>query len=348
MRAVLASAKNRQATGVDRYAREIAAALRALGVTTREVVIERREARIAGIRMGGSLSLWAQRLRAARGDADVLHALDPNVVSKGTDVVTIHDLLIEEYASELQPTARARLDWRMTRALAKRVPFLITHSEAGRQEVLRRWGVAPERVVASHLGIDHATFHPVTERSPLLAEGKPTLAYVGDDNPRKNVGLLVHALADLRARHGIEARLVRVGPSRHPAIHEAYRASARSSNVDLVEPGYVDDAALVALLSHVDAFLWPSRGEGFGFPPVEAMACGAPVVALDTPVAREVLGPGARYHADDARACADAIAATLTSRASRVAQVDLARAYTWEAAAKRHLAVYGRAKEARR
>lgn len=341
MRVRLAFAQNPFATGVDRYARELGAALRGMGVAAEDLPIQRREMRMGALRIGGSVSLWAQRLRVTRGDADVLHALDPAIAPRRADVITIQDLLNEQYAEEILPTAGHRLDWRLSRALARRARWFITPSEATRQELVARWGVPAERIVAIPHGIDHARFRPPASRPEVE---KPTFVYVGDDNPRKNILLAVRALAQLRDRHGIDARFVRVGPSRFPAVHEAYRAEAAAGRVDLVEPGFVDDDALVMLLGSAAAFLWPTRGEGFGFPPLEAMACAAPVVALDTPINREVCGATARYHADDAGACADALAKTLEHPPRREDVLAHARTYTWETAAQRTLAVYGRAR----
>lgn len=339
MRVALAFAKNRLATGVDRYAREFPAALRKLGVDTREVVVERREAKVAGLRIGGNLSVWAQRLRLRRGDADLLHALDPAVATRRADVVTVHDLLPEEFPDLLLASRGDRLDWGMTRAAAKRARWFVTPSEATRRALVERWGIDPGRVVASHHGLDHATFRPTPGGSPYLARDKPTLVYVGDDNPRKNVGLVVDALA----KAGIDARFVRVGPARFPDVHEAYRRRAKEAGIDLVEPGYLDDGQLARLLTGAAAFVWPTRGEGFGFPPLEAMACGAPVVALDTPINHEICGPLARYHADDASACAEAIREVLAAPPSQEILVAYARTFTWEACARRVLALYERA-----
>lgn len=345
MRVKLALAKNRLATGIDRYARELTAALRGQGVDVEERVLERRELAIGPARVGGYASLWAQRLLASRGGCDLLHALDPAVATGRADVVTIQDLLPEEFPELFQTTRRDRLDTRLSRGLARRARWFLVPTEATRQSLVARWGVPEARVVVVPHGIDHDKFRPTPGGSPLAAPGKRTFVYVGDDNPRKNVLLAVRALAALKARHGIDARLVRVGPTRFPPVHEEYRRAASDAGVELVEPGFLDDDALTRLLSACDAFVWPTRGEGFGFPPLEAMACGAPVVALDTPVNREVCGPLACYHPDEADACADALATVL--RAPPAAEVlnAHARTFTWENAARKTREVYARALE---
>ena len=343
MKVALASAKNRQATGVDRYAREIAAALAKQGVDTREVVLERREAKLGNLRVGGFASLWVQRLRARRGDAELLHCLDPAAASRRADVVTVHDVLAEQFPQWFLGNARARADWRFTRAMVRSARFLVTSSEATKQEIVSRWGYPADRITTAHLGIDTGLFRPTPGGAPWIAPDKPNVVYVGDDNPRKNIGLVVRALADLAARHGTRARLIRVGPSRFPGVHNAYQGFAREHGVDLVEPGYVDDADMVRLLSAADAMVWPTLGEGFGFPPLEAMACGTPVVALDTPVNREVCGPLARYHADEPQECAVAIAEALAHPPSEDVLVAYARQFTWEACARTTIGVYERA-----
>ena len=343
MRVKLVAAKNRLATGVDRYAREIAAALRAAGVEADEVALERREAHLGPWKVGGFASLWAQRFTTSRGKADILHALDPAVASRRSDVVTIQDILPEQYPELYLTNARARMDDRINRALARRVPFLVCASEATRDELLRRWELAPDRVVTVHHGIDHARFRPVERRAPWMADGRPTLAYIGDDNPRKNLPLVVRALADLKERHRVDARFVRVGPTRFPEVRDECHRLAKEHGVDIVEPGFAQDDDVVALLSHASAFVWPTLAEGFGFPPLEAMACGAPVVALDTPVNREICGPLASYHVNDAPACADAIALALAHPPSTEALVAYARTFTWDAAARGTIALYERA-----
>jgi glycosyltransferase involved in cell wall biosynthesis len=334
-------------TGVKRYAEELERELRAQGEDVERVEIARRELRFGKLRVGGFVSFWLARLAKAPRH-DVVHALAPALAVRGTDVLTIHDLTEEVFPQWYQRGLATRADIRLTRAIGRRVPWLVADSEVTRQHAIKLWKVAPERVVTVHLGIDPERFQPTSERTPLLAEDKPNLVFTGDDNPRKNIALAVRAVAALRREHGIDARLVRVGPTRDPDVHDAYRREAKEQGVDLVEPGFVDDRDLVSLYSHADAFLWPPVAEGFGLPPLEAMACGAPVVALDTPINREVGGPLACYHRDDASDAAAAIARVLAHPPAREALRAYASQFTWARTAARTREVYARVREGKR
>lgn len=339
LRVALVSAEGPFATGVTRYARRLTEELACVGVDVSPETLRRRELSIGGRRFGGLVSLWAQRLAASPPSADVVHALDPAAATRGTHVVTVHDLLPEEFPQWFLGDAAAQLDWSLSRRAARRARALVAPSRATARALADRWGIPPARIHTIHHGIDHDVFRPVDETSPHVPEGTPTFVTVCDDNPRKNILLAVDAVALLRAR-GTEARLVRVGPDRFPAVRAEYRARARAAGVELVEPGFLPDAALAALYSRCAAFLWPSLGEGFGFPPLEAMACGAPVVALDLPVNREVLGALPRYHANDAAAVADRLEEVLRAPPAPAASLAHARAFTWEESARAHAAVY--------
>lgn len=338
------------ATGVKRYAVSVEQALRTAGVDVVPDPLTRRELRFGSRRVGGFVSLWAARaFHPSRRDVDLVHALDPAVATRATDVVTVHDVVIEQFPGIYQHDVATRWDWRLTKRLALRVPWVVCVSDATRDEVLARWQLDPERVVTVPSGIDHSTFRRSQAGSPwVAADGRPTLVYVGDDNPRKNLRLAVEAVGRLAERHGVRARFVRVGPSGFPRVRAEYLLRAQAMRVDLVEPGYLKDDELVALLSRARAFLWPTLAEGFGFPPLEAQACGCPVVALDTKINREIVGPYGRYHADDADAAADALASVLERPPAPSDVATWAAGFTWERTAARLRDVYARAIALRR
>lgn len=334
--------RNVFATGVERYARTLEAFLRGLGVDVVSVPLTRREIRIAGRPVGGFVSLWLARMTGTRGDHEIVHALDPAVATRRTDVVTVHDLVVETFPHWYQRDLASRLDWGFIRRYARSVPWIIAVSEVTRQDVIAHWGVPPERVVTIHSGIDHEKFRPREGPTPHLAEGRPNLVYVGDDNPRKNVLLAVRAVAELQERHGISARLLRIGANRFPDVRSAYLREATALGVDLVEPGFLGDEELIATLTKAHAFVWPTVAEGFGFPPIEAMACGTTVVALDTPINREVCGDAARYHANDAADAADALWRAIEGPTPTADLRAQAARFDWTRAAEQTRAVYER------
>lgn len=347
MTILLVASRNPHATGVDRYAGSLTVALRDKGADVAEVELRRREARLGRLRVGGLASLWWQRtLARRRGEWELVHALDPAAATRSSDVVTVHDLIPETHSDLASGGAAARLDWAISRANARRAKRLIAVSEATRQEIIRRWRVPPERVTVVHHGIAHERFRPTDAAAAHVAPDRPTLVYVGDDNPRKNIGLALAAMVPLREEHGIVARLLRIGPTRFPEAAAARGAFARANGIDLVEPGYLGDVEVAAHCTRAAAFLWPTLAEGFGFPPLEAMACGAPVVALDTPVNREIVGTLGRFHANDARAAAAAIAEALAKPADKAALRAHALRFTWARAAEETMRVYASAKEA--
>ena len=155
---------------------------------------------------------------------------------------------------------------------------------------------------------------------------------VGTVEPRKNLPLLVRA-----HQHLPEAPpLVVVGGRRRPG---EVTASAR---VRLT--GYVPDADLRRIVAGARVLAYPSRREGFGLPPLEALACGVPVVVSDLPVLREVLGTHARFvPVGDVEALAASLAAALAagpSGAAVAAGRAHAAAFTWERFARATVAVY--------
>lgn len=344
MKVALVVGSNIFQTGISLYGRMLKPSLEALGVEADAVGLRRRRLTIGGREVGGYVMFWGSRLLQRHDPKyEIVHALDGVTATPGTHVVTIHDIVTEEYPEWYQRDVGARLEWRFTRSMARRAPWLLADSEATRQKVIARWGRAPDTIVTVHLAHDAATYRPTPGGSPHLAEGRPNFVFVGDDNPRKNILLAVRAMAELERSTGVKPRLVRVGRARHEDVGSAYRTEARRLGVDLVEPGALRDDELPRLFTAADALVWPTVAEGFGLPPLEAMACGCPVVANDMPVSREVLGDAPRYHANDAVSMAAAMRSVLDDRPPAAALERQAARYTWEKTARETRAVYERA-----
>jgi glycosyltransferase involved in cell wall biosynthesis len=272
-------------------------------------------------------------LRAARDGLDVLLVqYEAGPVVPCPVVPVVHDVAFWRHPAFFSPFERA---W-MRRAIPwtiRRAAHVVTVSAFSRDEIVDCFGIEPSRIEVALEAAD-----PVFARPPGVPAGiePPYVLAVGNLEPRKNLGVLISAFRRLPERAPeVRERLVLVG-------QQGFRAgSIRAEAADLVASGrvtftgYVSDERLVALLAGATAFAFPSLYEGFGLPVVEAMAAGAPTLASDIPVMREVAGDAAvLLPTRDPDAWAEAIAELSRdpARRSELAEHGRRRAagYSWK------------------
>jgi len=220
--------------------------------------------------------------------------------------------------------------------------------------LVRLYGLDECKIDVVHLGVG-GEFRPEREENELLRVraryGLPErfFLYLGALEPRKNLEALIDAVALLR-RTGTGEALVIAG-SGSDSYESSLMAHARSSGLilgrELYFTGHVEDRDLAALYSASTLFVFPSRYEGFGLPPLEAMACGTPVVTTDAASLPEVVGDAAfTVDPDDERDMAGAIIALLVqdNLAAELKQKGLLQAarFSWEKTATETLLVYDR------
>jgi alpha-1,3-rhamnosyl/mannosyltransferase len=214
-------------------------------------------------------------------------------------VVTIHDLLFLDFPPTRRHAAPLyRLLFRVTAGLmARRAAAVITDSEWSRRDLTRRLGLPADRVVPIPLGVS-PRFRPVPPEGvrPVAAryglDGE-YLLYVGNFRPHKNVGALLAAYAALPAPLRRRVPLALAGAPGAGAAPLKAVAAARGLTEAVRFLGAVPDADLPALYAGATLFCFPSLAEGFGLPPLEAMACGAPVLCSDAASLPEVVGTAA-------------------------------------------------------
>ena len=230
------------------------------------------------------------------GKADLYHF--PNFIippmRKGCKtVVTIHDMSFVPYPHFAEGRNVRYLNAHI-RDTVDRADAIITVSEFSAKEICTYLGVDPKRVFAIHHGIADTFARPDDNTvKHVLAEcklDKPFLLTVGTVEPRKNLELLVSIFENLK---DFDGELVIAGGLgwKYEPILERIKKSPRAKNIRCL--GYTADDKLPALYAGASAFLLTSHYEGFGFPPVEAMACGTPVVSSTGGSLAEVLGEGA-------------------------------------------------------
>lgn len=293
-----------------------------------------------------------------RYQLDIVH--DPNGIAPflgprlGTRrIVTIHDAF-----AYVAPETHNRLDnWRyrwQLPAAARRSDIVITVSECSRRDLVRHLDLRNEQVSVIGEGVD-SRFKPVLdndERRAVLArygiQGR-YLLYLGGINARKNIARLFEAYSRVRSRHP-DVRLV-IGGKRQwqtDEIEEAFHRLNLAPDVHFT--GYLDDYDLPAVYSAAELFVFPSLYEGFGLPPLEAMACGTPVVTSNTSSLPEVTGNAAlAVDPYNIEAIAQAIDRLLTDSALRadLRQRGLARAshLTWDQTARHTRDLYEQTSE---
>jgi glycosyltransferase involved in cell wall biosynthesis len=220
--------------------------------------------------------------------------------------------------------------------LAHQADALVVDTAAAKADVADGLGLDPQRIAVTGIGIDERFFDIV--RAP--SDAAPFVLAVGTVEQRKDLVTAVRAVASLDG-----VRLVSAGPLT-PYAAEVRAEAQRLGIGDRIELlGYVADDRLRELYARTSALVFPSRYEGFGLPPLQALASGVPVVASDIAVLREVLGDSARFApAGDVRAFASALKSVLIP--GEVGDVDIARGrlrartFSWPAVAQRMVAIY--------
>lgn len=231
-------------------------------------------------------------------------------------VLDLMYLVFPPYVQALGPLGRLYYAT-VGRACALKAIAVVTDSDHARGDIIRLWGIRPEKIAVIPLGLADR-YRPVTDREVLAAVrqrfGLPDryLLYLGNFKPHKNVVSLVRAFAGVRkAFEG--CKLVLAGPL--DAHGQAIRAQVEAAGLagDVVFTGAVrEEDQPEALLSMAELFVFPSLYEGFGIPPLEAMACGVAVVASDRTAIPEVVGDaGLSVDPLDIRALEEAIASLL-------------------------------------
>jgi glycosyltransferase involved in cell wall biosynthesis len=267
-------------------------------------------------------------------------------------VVTIHDcihLMFPQYLPNRMAYAYARAQmW----AAAHRSDCILTVSDASKRDILQLFNVPPEKIVVVYNAIDaHFSLTPPADAVARVRERYQLdhrfVLYVGNIKPHKNLVRLIDAFDELRTGELEHLKLLIIGDeiSKLPALRRAVHRHKLHKHVRFL--GYVPDDQLAVLYRLASVFVFPSLYEGFGLPPLEAMASGTPVVTSNVSSLPEVVGDAAvLVDPYDVGSIVDGLRLVLTdpARAEQMRRkgLDRAREFSWERSVARTLDVYRR------
>ncbi|MCW2913615.1 MAG: hypothetical protein JWN52_1683 [Actinomycetia bacterium] len=310
------------------------------------VVIAHRAARLAWEQFG--LQYIAKQV-----NAEVLHSpyysipLSPGLPT----VVTIHDVSYFTDPDDHDPV-KATYIKSATRTASRRATRLIVPSRSTRDELVRLLHVDMGRLDVAYHGVDHEVFHrPQEDERKRLSDrlglhGHPYVAFLGTQEPRKNVPNLIRGWAEAVAELPDPPALVLAGAGGWDDELDAAMADVPPW-LRVIRPGYLSWSSLPGFYGGASVVALPSIREGFGLPVLEAMACGAPVLTTRRASLPEVGGDAVAYTEPDPASIALALRGLISDPIRRQELGDAAHVrsyeFSWAASAEAHMASYERA-----
>ncbi len=306
---------------------------------------------------------WARIWQRARfpypienitGAVDLVHATDfvlPPTRRQTRSLLTVHDLTFARAPETASPALKAYLDAVVPRSVAH-ADHVLADSQSTKNDLIDLYHTPPEKITVLLSGVD-SRFKPITDASTRRAVrekykigDRPYVLAVGTVQPRKNYARLIAALAILRSS-GLDVDLVIAGGKGwlEDPIYASIRDHHVEAHVHLI--GFADDVDIPTLYSEAVCTATPSIYEGFGFPVLESMKCGTPVVTANVSSLPEVAGDAAlMIDPIDVDALADALRRLIIDSTLRekliAAGFKRAAQFTWERAAAELHSIYAR------
>ena len=302
--------------------------------------------------------LEMQRLVNAHGVdlVHVPHTFWRPLLARAPYVITVHDLLDYMYRARTNNSMRRAFHSYMTKRVMDKAARIFAVSNFTKRDVARHFNVDPAKIEVVYNALDesfqrgHST---LTEQEMVRGRyqvDSPFLLYAGRISPHKNVARIIEAFSALKAALAKEGaypdlKLIVIGDevSKNPDIRRAVIRSGMQHDVRFL--GYVSIDVLRIFFDMAKVFVFPSLYEGFGLPPLEAMAHGTPVVASNTSALPEVVGNAALLvNPENVFEISRAMHRMLTDQPLRermkAAGIEQARRFSWETSVRRMVAVY--------
>ncbi len=278
-------------------------------------------------------------------DADITHFFNYIVPPKvsGKTIVTVHDMVYKAFPETVRGRTRYMLETGLKRSM-KRADLIVTDSQFSKSEILKYFPQCEEKLRVVPCGVDRTRFHPVDnpvrieETTKSLGIDREYFLYLGTLEPRKNLRRLAVAYNEFRKGKAEYPCLVLAGGKGwlNEDLMKTIKDLDLESDIKIVS--YVPEEHICTLMSGALAFVFPSIYEGFGMPPLEAMACGVPVLTTHTASLPEVVGDSALicdpYNIEQICDCLEKLYRESNLRRDlSAASLKRARMFSWENAA---------------
>lgn len=273
-------------------------------------------------------------------------------------VVTVHDLIPLVYPERFPRGIRGELKWLLQKRALLNADRIITDSKASKIDIQKIVGLSPEKIDVVYLA-PSPIYKPISDKRFLFqvkqrySLPEQFILYVGDVNWNKNIIGMLKALKELKSRNSNSEniKMVFVGKAfLDDSLSETQEINKTIQSLgvfgDILKPGFVPEEDLVALYNIANVYLQPSFAEGFGFPVLEAMACGCPVVTSRTSSLSEIAGPSILIDPHDPQDIARGICSTLRLRTKpELSKEAIAwtKNFTWKKTADETISVYEKA-----
>ena len=262
-------------------------------------------------------------------------------------ILTAHDLSCHIHP-EWHPAERVENFRQRFETSLRRADVIVTDAETVRNEIIETFGVDADRIISIPPGVDHDTFRPLDAETYAPIRQRHSLPerfvlFVGSLEPRKNLQRLIEAYALIPECVRRDAPLVIAGFSGWN--NEELFSILNHVKKTVLFLGHLPDEDLAGLYNLATVFVYPSLYEGFGLPPLEAMACGVPVVTSDIPVLRETCGDAAMYiRPEDTDSIAAGILSLLSDENGRRvlsrSGIEHAARYSWNSTAEKYRSLF--------
>jgi glycosyltransferase involved in cell wall biosynthesis len=259
-------------------------------------------------------------------------------------IVTCYDIIPIAYYNTRNPI------WKLNEKGLKKAEKIITISEFSKSDISKYIKYPEEKIEVIHPAVDHNLYYQNRNKKALkkyrMKEGEKVVLYVGAEDPRKNVQFLINSFRKLKNRIP-HVKLLKVGMPNDIGVRGKLLKHIDSLNLqnDVIFTGYVSESELAEIYNAVDLFVFPSLYEGFGMPPLEAMACGTPVITSNTSSLPEVVGDAAiTVDPYDINKFAEEMYEVLTNEELKEEMIrkglERSKIFSWDSSAKKTLKVY--------